>query len=31
MRRTCSLRHDISLVKLGINYRFGPTAVMARY
>jgi len=25
------VRQDVSLIKAGINYRFGPTAVMARY
>jgi outer membrane immunogenic protein len=29
--RQFDVRQDILLVKVGINYRFGPTAVMARY
>jgi hypothetical protein len=28
--RVFDVRQDISLVKAGINYRFGPTVVMAR-
>jgi hypothetical protein len=28
--RTFDVEQDIALVKVGINYRFGPTALVAR-